>query len=54
MYDGIFNSKNNEDGDKKVPKGFEKFLRKTGKKDKESSKEVEGSQKDDKKDVKKE
>jgi hypothetical protein len=54
MYDGIFNSKNNDDGDKKVPKGFEKFLRKANKKDGEKSKEVEGSQKDDKKDVKKE
>jgi hypothetical protein len=59
MYDGIFRSKDKGDDDKsgggsKVPKGFEKFLRKTREKADGSSKEVEGSKKSDKKEVKKE
>ena len=40
----IFNSKDDKDSDKKAPKGFEKFLRKTGKK---SSKDVDASKKTD-------
>ena len=57
FYDGIFKSKNENESEsgKKVPKGFEKFLRKTSKKSSGSSKDVEGSKKEEnKKDVKKE
>jgi len=59
MYDGILRSKDKNDDEKsgsgrQVPKGFEKFLRKTREKVGESSKEVKESKKDDKKEAKKE
>lgn len=59
MKDGMLRSKKEDDGDKpdgenKVPKGFEKFLRKTREKAGGSSKDVEASKKDDKKETRKE
>ena len=57
IYDGIFRSKDGKESDSgsKVPKGFEKFLRKTNKKSSYNSKDVDGSKKEEGgKDVKKE
>ena len=57
FYDSIFNSKNEEESEsgKKVPKGFEKFLRKTKKSAGGSSKDVDdGVKGKNEKDVKKE
>ena len=57
IYGGIFRSKDDKESESgsKVPKGFEKFLRKTNKKSSGSSKDVECSKKEEtSKDVKKE
>jgi len=56
MYDSILRSKDNDDdkGEKKVPKGFEKFLRKTREKAGRATEEAEGNKKEEKKEARKE